>query len=141
MNTNDPVSVIMLAHNEVETIEQELILFHEKIVTRLPGSEFIVAEDGSTDGTTEIITRLKRELGIIHLTSTQKQGYKNSLISAIQVATHEYLFLSDSGLKHDPDDFWRIYSYRENYDLIVGKKHKGKINFTDASLQVAITNI
>jgi len=52
---NEPVSVIMVAFNEAETIEAEVLSFYRAIVERLPGSEFIVAEDGSRDRTPEIL--------------------------------------------------------------------------------------
>ena len=117
-----PISLIFLAYNEASTIEKEILAFHDKIVTRIPGSEFIVAEDGSTDGTTEIIKDLVKRKGIIHLTSKERKGYKKALIDAITSAENEFVFFSDTGLKHDPEDFWKIYPSRNEYDMIVGKK-------------------
>ena len=75
MVENTPVSVIVNVFNEAETIEKELREIHREIVARLPGSELIVAEDGSSDGTKEILHRLKDELGIIHSTSEERKGY------------------------------------------------------------------
>lgn len=124
MNGNEPISLIFLAYNEAETIEKEVLSFYEKIIAKIPGSEFIIAEDGSTDGTTEIIKRLVDEKGIIHLTSRERKGYAKALIQAVLSAKNEYVFFSDTGLKHDPEDFWKLYALREKYDLIVGRKTK-----------------
>jgi len=74
----DPVSVVMVAFNEARTIEAEVRQFHDAIVRRLPGSEFIVAEDGSTDGTTQILQSLAATLGIVHVTGPQRKGYKRA---------------------------------------------------------------
>ena len=37
----DAVSLVLLAHNEAETIEGEILEFYEAVLDRLPGSEFL----------------------------------------------------------------------------------------------------
>jgi glycosyltransferase involved in cell wall biosynthesis len=117
-----PVSVILLAHNEAATIERELTGFHEAIVAKLPGSELIVAEDGSTDGTTEIIQRLEGTLHVVHRFSATRLGYARALREAVLAAKNDWVFFSDTGLKHDPHDFWKLYERIGDTDLIVGRK-------------------
>ena len=119
---SDPVSVVMVAFNEAQTIEAEVLRFHDAIVGRLAGSEFIVAEDGSTDGTSEILQDLARRIGIRHLTGTERKGYKRAFLDAIFSARNPYVFFSDSGGKHDPEEFWKLYPLRAECDLIVGRK-------------------
>lgn len=118
----DAVSVIISAFNEAETIEEEIRLINEMVVNKLPGSEFIVAEDGSTDGTHEIITKLAKELGIIHSTSTERKGYAKALKDAFNLAKCSYIFFSDTGNKHDPKDFWELYKFRKDFGMVVGVK-------------------
>lgn len=122
MNGNDPVSVIMVAFNEAETIEAEVLRFHRAIVERIPGSEFIVAEDGSRDQTPQILKELAARVGIIHLTSAERKGYKRALLDAVLAARNPYIFFSDSGGKHNPEEFWKLYALRKDYDLVVGRK-------------------
>ena len=50
LSDNDPVSIIINVYNEVGTIENEILNIHSKILSKLPGSELIIAEDGSADG-------------------------------------------------------------------------------------------
>jgi glycosyltransferase involved in cell wall biosynthesis len=122
VNGNDPVSLIMVAFNEAETIEAEVLSFHRAIVERLPGSELIVAEDGSRDRTPQILKELAARIGIIHLTSTERKGYKRALLDAVFAARNPYMFFSDSGGKHNPEEFWKLYALRQDYDLLVGRK-------------------
>ncbi len=122
MDVNEPVSVVFLAYNEADTIEEEISDFHKKVLSKLPGSELIIAEDGSTDGTSEIIKKMSQEKGIIYLEGKERKGYAKALIDAVGIARNRYIFFSDTGLKHDPDDFWKLYELRKDYDLIVGKK-------------------
>ncbi len=118
----DSVTVVISAYNEAATIEAEIRELHRTIVSRIPGSEFIVAEDGSTDGTKDIIHRLAGELGIIHSTSEKRKGYAQALRDAFNLARCQYIFFSDTGGKHDPEDFWKLYREREGHGLVVGVK-------------------
>jgi glycosyltransferase involved in cell wall biosynthesis len=116
----EPVSVIVNVYNEAETIERELRELHAEVVTRLPGSELIVAEDGSTDGTKEILHRLKAELGIIHSTSDQRKGYAKAFRDAVALAQCPYVFFSDTGGKQDFRDFWKLHEHCANYGVVSG---------------------
>jgi len=128
-NTNDPVSVIINVYNEAETIEKEIRDIHSIIISKLPGSEFIVAEDGSNDGTKEIILQLKHELGIIHSTSDERKGYAKALKDAISLAKNPYIFFSDTGNKFNYDDFWKLYEIHQKYDLVIGLRTNRKDQF------------
>ena len=118
MPKNTPVSVIVNVHNEAGTIERELRAIHGEIVARLPGSELIVAEDGSTDGTKEIIERLKDELGIIHSTSDERKGYAKALRDAVALARNPYIFYSDTGGKQDFRDFWKLHEHCHRHGVV-----------------------
>jgi len=123
LNTKyEPVSVIINVFNEAETIESEIRELYKIIVERIPGSEFIVAEDGSTDGTKNIIFRLIDDLGIIHSTGDVRKGYTRALRDAIQLAKCPYIFYCDTGNKHKPDDFWKLYSFCNKYGIVIGVK-------------------
>ena len=116
----DPVSVVVNVFNEAKTIEKEIREIHAAVVEKLPGSELIVAEDGSKDGTKEIIATLVQELGIIHSTSEQRKGYTRALRDALRIAKNPYVFFSDTGGKLNFEDFWKLYPHRKQYGLVVG---------------------
>lgn len=120
MTSLDPISLVMLAFNEATTIEKEIREYQEKVISRLPGSEIIVAEDGSSDGTTEILTRLEMEGLIRHLTSPVRKGYRKALLDAVSSTRNPYVFFTDTGLKQDPEDFWKLYEVRQDNDLVIG---------------------
>ena len=60
---NKSVSIVMLVYNEADIIENVIREYYDKVFLKLEDAEFIVAEDGSTDGTKEILNRLKDEFG------------------------------------------------------------------------------
>lgn len=117
---NVPVSIIINVFNEAGTIEPEIRAIYEEIILKLPGSELIVAEDGSTDGTKEIITRLKAELGLIHSTSTERKGYAKAFRDAVSLAKNPCVFFSDTGGKQDFADFWKLYPFCEKFGIVSG---------------------
>jgi len=124
LSNNDPVSVIITVYNEAETIENEILNIHSKILSKLPGSELIIAEDGSTDGTKEIISKYVRNWGVVHSTATQRKGYAQALRDAMKIAKNPFIFFSDTGGKFDFDDFWKLYGVRDKYSLVIGVRSK-----------------
>jgi glycosyltransferase involved in cell wall biosynthesis len=120
---NDPVSIVLLVHNEAEVIEGVIRDFHAKVISKVPGSEIVVAEDGSTDGTKEILHRLCGDIPELRLEEgKEKRGYANAFKKAMALPRHELILFCDASGKHDPDDFWPMYQQIPAYDMIVGYK-------------------
>jgi glycosyltransferase involved in cell wall biosynthesis len=121
---NEPVSVIINVFNEGEAIEHEVRDIHEKIISKIPGSELIIAEDGSTDGTHETIERLAKDLpSVTHSTSIERKGYTKAFRDAVNLAKNPWIFFSDTGGKNDFADFYKLYEMRNGVDLVIGTRH------------------
>ncbi|MBI3384777.1 glycosyltransferase family 2 protein [Candidatus Gottesmanbacteria bacterium] len=119
---NTPLSVILMVHNEEDTIISEVKNYYQKIIKKLPGSELIVAEDGSRDRTREILYGLVEKLPLVLLVTPKKRGYAKSLRLAFTKAKGELVFYADAGGKHDPEDFWKLYKKIPKYDFVTGNK-------------------
>ena len=94
------VSVVVAARNEEENIERCLrsILQVDYPVDKL---EVVVADDGSTDRTPEIISKIKQEhnnLKVIRIESqiNNLKGKANALAQAIAQTNGEFIFLTDA---------------------------------------------
>ncbi len=125
MSSDSPhpeVAFILLVHNEATTIEAELREVHATIVSKLPSVDFIVAEDGSQDGTREKLEALQSELGFRLIGGRDRKGYARAWKDALAAAHGEWICICDGGMKHDPRDFWKLYEARESVDLVVGRK-------------------
>lgn len=121
----EPVSIIINVYNEIETIENEVLELYDSIVQKIPGSELIIAEDGSSDGTHELIVKLSNELpNVIHSTSLERKGYTQAFRDAVEIAKNSWVFFSDTGGKNDFQDFFILYEKRHGYDLIIGTRHE-----------------
>ena len=116
------MSVVLLAHNEAAVIADEIRSFNDVVVSRLPDAELVVAEDGSRDGTRDRIVDVSRELPLRLLGGAERLGYQRAVLAALASTSSEWIFLCDTGLKHDPADFWRLWQRRETHDLILGHR-------------------
>ena len=125
----EPVSIILIAYNEAATIREEVECFYRVVVEKIPGSELIVAEDGSTDGTSSILRELSKALPIRLVQGESRKGYKRALLDAFSLPEREWIFFCDTGGKFDPEAFWKLETARDHADLIIGAKVKREDQF------------
>ena len=120
----DDLSVVMPVYNEAATIERVLRDVHAKIAPRVTKLELVVAEDGSTDGTRDILARLAPELGVRLVSGPVRKGYTRAVKDALALATRPWIFFSDSDGQQEPDDLFRLAEAveRERADIATGVK-------------------
>lgn len=124
MKRKIPLSLILMVYNEEVTIEQEIKTYFETIIQKIPGSEMVIAEDGSSDMTREIIMKLSKKIPLILSTTPRRRGYARSLQIALKRARGDLVFFADSGKKHSSSDFWKLYPNIGEYDLVSGYKYE-----------------
>ena len=120
------LSIVIAVFNEADTIETEIRSMNESIVQKITDVEWIIAEDGSTDGTKEILKKLNQEFSFSYVTNPHRKGYTTALKDALNLATKEYVFFSDTGNKHNMNDFWLLYPYHTDHELVIGHKTNRK---------------
>jgi glycosyltransferase involved in cell wall biosynthesis len=116
-NQNTPeVSIVMPCLNEAETLATCI----EKAATALASNriagEIIVADNGSTDGSQAIATRLGSRL-----VNVGERGYGHALMGGIAAARGDYIIMGDAD---DSYDFNEIPSFveklKQGFDLVQG---------------------
>lgn len=119
----ETLSILLLAYNEAETIGLEISEW-QIILNKLENvrTEILIVEDGSTDGTTQILQEKMKEGAIKHLHSPSRNGYKNALIRGLAASQSDFIFMSDTGLKNNLSDFYQFWEQRNASDLLVGHK-------------------
>lgn len=121
-----PLSVILMVHNEEDTIEKEVKCYYREIIKKIPGSEMIIVDDANTDRTGKILHNLKNNLSLILLPTSKKIGYARSLRLSLEKARGDLIFYADAGGKHDPEDFWKLSKKITKYDFVSGYKYNRK---------------
>ncbi len=111
----------MPVYNEEEILEKTVREHYSEIIEAIPGSEFIIVDDCSTDDSPVILKRLEKELpGIKVLRPEQNGGHGKALRLAFENASRDLIFHTDSDYQNNPKDFWKLYAEIDNYDLIIG---------------------
>ena len=125
--TDREVSVVLPAYNEAETIEGTVNVTLETLSAFLPAGSFevLVAEDGCTDRTPEIATRMAREDDRVrHFHSDERLGRGGALERAFRASNGDVLVYFDTDLATDMAYLEALVeSIRsEGYDLATGSR-------------------
>lgn len=122
---NEPIlpaiDIVLPVYNEAESIRGVVLDFYNEIALKLP-SRLIVAEDGSVDGTKEILMALKNEMPLSLFCDPQRKGYAKGVADALRKCGAEWVFFSDSDGQYFSSDFWRLWKHHDSYDMIIGRK-------------------
>jgi glycosyltransferase involved in cell wall biosynthesis len=95
------LSIIIPAYNEKATIE-EIIRRIEAVDLGILKKEIIVVDDGSTDGTREILKKIPDIRYIFHEKNLGKGG---AVKTGFREATGDILIIQDADLEYDPNDY------------------------------------
>ena len=124
------LSIIIPAYNEAESLPDLLANLHATVQTNGYAAEILFINDGSTDGTAEVLDALSEEsqltVHIIHFRSNR--GKAAALTAGFQHATGDIVITMDADLQDDPTEIPKLLEKLENgqYDVVSGWKYPRK---------------
>tara|TARA_B110000196_G_C20985443_1_gene585486 strand:+ start:212 stop:910 length:699 start_codon:yes stop_codon:yes gene_type:complete len=111
------LDILLPVFNEAEYIE-ELLKGIDKAIKKKIKYKFLICEDGSTDGTKEILKKLKKKYLIKLIAGKKRKGFSRAVQDGIKKAESDYLLMMDSDGQCDFSNILKFWKYRSHFDSI-----------------------
>ncbi len=109
------LSIIVPVYNEVATIDT---LLQKLATTAFPQQpEIIVVDDGSHDGTRELLKKYEQTYTV--LLHEHNRGKGAAIRTGIGEVTGSHVVIQDADLEYDPDDLITMWNHMLDNDLVV----------------------
>lgn len=117
------LSVIIPVYNEVKNI-QEII---KRVQASKLAKEIIVVDDGSQDGTRDILKKLDGKRKVRVILHDKNQGKGAAVVTGMNAAKGDILLIQDADLEYDPRDFPALLRpiKEEIADVVYGSRFLG----------------
>lgn len=119
------LSVIFPVYNERSSLEIVLKEWTDEL-NKIKQLEyrFIICEDGSNDGTKELLKKIKNKYRLILNQKNKRRGYGTAIIDGIKTAKSQYVLCIDSDGQCDPKDFRKFWMNRKKATILIGWRKK-----------------
>ena len=123
----DTLYVVMPAYNEEENIRDSVLAWYSVLEGKNENSRLVVADSGSSDGTHDIVLKLKEEYPQIEVLSDTGKYHGPKVIALYDYAIKngaDYVFQTDSDGQTDPKEFAAFWDMRKQFDGIFGQRNE-----------------
>jgi glycosyltransferase involved in cell wall biosynthesis len=121
------LSIIVPAYNERTTLPE---IVRRMRCVELPGNverEIIIVDDGSTDGTRDVLKQIADST--VHIVTHERNKGKGAAVrTGLSRATGDYVLIQDADLEYDPQDWLRLINplLRGNARVVYGSRFTGE---------------
>jgi dolichol-phosphate mannosyltransferase len=123
------ISLVAAAYNEVLNLQALYDRVHEVMGEERPW-ELILVDDGSTDGSQDLIRKLaERDPRVYGIFFAKNCGQTAALATGIKSAKGDLVATLDADLQNDPADLPRLEEMLGTNDAVVGYRQKRRDNF------------
>lgn len=120
------LSIVIPVYNEVETVRT--ILEQVRAVDTGLDREIILVDDGSSDGTRDLLPKLEEEFEDVRVSLHEvNQGKGGALHTGFGLATGDLVLIQDADLEYDPRDYPRLLKpiLEGRADVVYGSRFLG----------------
>lgn len=117
------LSVIVPAYNEEQRLPHSLRRIVGHLGKQEYTSEVIVVDDGSEDGTAQVVEEMMIELPILSLIRTEHRGKGHAVKRGMLAGRGEYLFICDADLSMPIEELYKFLPPAlEGYDVAIASR-------------------
>jgi glycosyltransferase involved in cell wall biosynthesis len=132
------ISVVVPIYNERENI---LPLYERLKKVLKKGDEIIFVDDGSTDGSYEILKELhSKDKNVKCIKFSRNFGKTAALMAGFEMAKGDVIVTIDGDLQNDPQDIPKLVEKLDEYDAVNGWRYDRKDPFLSKKLPSIISN-
>ena len=121
--TKDQTIVVVPTYNESTNIGDLVRQFY----SFLPNAHLLAVDDASPDGTADVVEKLQKEYGQLHLLRRNgERGLGRAYTAGILYALEngfEIIGTMDADLSHDPAYLPRMLTLLESHDVVIGSRY------------------
>jgi glycosyltransferase involved in cell wall biosynthesis len=133
------LSIVMPVYNEIETIA-EIVRRVRAVQLIVPvgygadndsavvfDREIVIVDDGSTDGTQEVLHTLQGEPDVTIVVHERNQGKGGAVRTGLQQASGDVIVVQDADLEYDPRDYPALLQpiVEERAQVVYGSRFRG----------------
>jgi len=124
------ITFLIPVFNEVKTVKKAI---EETISLNISNKEIIIIDNGSTDGTPEIIKDYKDHENIKIILQKKNLGFGNSIREGFLQSSKEFIYLQFGDLEYDINTSLEMLkkTQEQNLDAMFGSRLKNLKNFTE----------
>jgi len=116
------LSIVMPVYNEAEALESVVTEWVSMLEHEAIDYEMRIYDDGSRDGTADVLRRLATKNPRIVATTQENRGHGPTLMRGYTEARGEWVFQTDSDGEMEGASFPSLWSMRDRYDFLVGER-------------------
>lgn len=125
------LSIIIPCYNEKENLKGDVL---DEVYDFLKNQKFtwevIISDDGSTDGSREIVESQIRDKKGFSLVVNQHGGKPSAIWGGIRKAKGEYILFTDMDQSAPIKDVLKLIAYFDQYEVVIGSRGIGRENFS-----------
>ena len=125
--SNPPVSVVIPVYNEVDSVAQTLESVQATLSASSLAFEIIAVDDGSTDGSGELLAGLELP-NLVKVVHPQNKGYGAALKSGVRQAKYGVVVITDADGTYPNEKMPALVAELGDKDMVVGARTGQNVN-------------
>ena len=119
----DKISFIIPVYNENKTVRQAIT---QIVDLDYDNKEIIIIDNGSSDGSVEIIKSFSFLVNVKIILKSSNTGYGSSIKEAINISSGDYAYIQYADLEYDHFSYLEMLNriLKENLDVVFGSRLK-----------------